>query len=149
MKKIVTFPDKRDPVHDEIQSYAVTRSLSREKKMAPGELRKFAAELMISISGECFSRGAKDIGHIKGHIKYDTGFLSADTLGSSEDVVVEGRDGEPTGQFTVVINSVVFGLSRKMIESATDESLDSVTSQFGLNEIRNEQKKVKVRKKEK
>jgi len=132
MKEFRLLPEKRNPIHEGIENYAVVCSFSGKRVLDALELRDFAGQLMTSISDECFERGAKQIGHIKAHLEHDTGFLSADTLGTPEDVVVEGRDGAPAERFRLVINSVVYGLARDMIMKATEEALDSVSTRFGL-----------------
>jgi hypothetical protein len=132
MKEFLGPSEKRNPIHEGIESYAVACSLSRKRAVDPLELRNFAGQLMISIARACLGCGAKQIGHIKAHLEHDTGFLSADTLGTPEDVVVEGRDGAPAERFRLLINSVVYGLARDMVTKATEESLDSVSTRFGL-----------------
>jgi len=136
MKELVRFAEKRNPIHDEIQSYGVTCGFSREKAVDAAELRNFVTELMTAVAESCFGRGAKEIGHIKAHLEHETGFLSADTLGAPGDVTVEGRDGAPAARFKLTVNSVVYGLAREVIEKATEESLESVSSHFGLTRER-------------
>ena len=132
MKKFPVLSGNRNPIHEEIQSYAVSCSFTRKDAVDALELRSFAGQLMTSIAHECFELGAKQIGHIKAHLEHDTGFLSADTLGAPEDVVVEGRDGAPAERFRLLINSVVYGLAGDMIMKATEEALVSVSTRFGL-----------------
>lgn len=132
MKEFLGLSEKRNPIHEGIESYAVACSLSRKRAVDALELRNFAGQLMIAIARGCLGYGAKQIGHIKAHLEHDTGFLTADTLGTPEDVVVEGRDGVPAERFKLLINSVVYGLSRDMVMKATEESLNSISTRFGL-----------------
>jgi hypothetical protein len=132
MKGFKVLPQKINPIHGEIESYAISCALSRESAIDAGELREFAAELMISIASACFHYGAKQIGHIKGLLEHETGFLNADTLGTPEDVMVEGKDGDPAKRFKLLINSVVYGLAADAIGRATEESLNSISSRFRL-----------------
>jgi hypothetical protein len=120
------------PLHEDIKAYAVSCSLSREKEIGSAELRKFAAELMKSISGACMKRGAKVIGHIKAYIEHESGFLHANTVGESADVTVNGRDGNPVTRFTLVVNSIVFRLPEEMIKDATLSAIEETSSAFGL-----------------
>jgi hypothetical protein len=120
------------PLHEEVKAYAVSCSLSREKKLEGGELRRFAADLMKSIADACIKRGAKVIGHIKAYIEHDSGFLHANTVGESADVTVKGRDGDPVNRFTVVVNSIVYGLGEELIKEATLKAIDETSSAFGL-----------------
>ena len=49
------------PVHEDINSYGFSCSVTREKAIDYEELRTFAGELMIAISSACIKDGAKDI----------------------------------------------------------------------------------------
>ena len=138
MKRMPGFIEVRNPLHEEIQSYSLTATLSRERAIDPPELRKFAADLMASVSAACFRYGAKDVGHIKAHIEHESGFLSADTLGDPADVMVEGRDGDPVRSFRIIVNSVIFGLAGERIGRATEESLEAVSLKFGLEKEQND-----------
>ena len=132
MKRMIKFVEERNPLHEEIQGYGFCCSLEREKAFEAAELRKFAADLMVSVSAACFSYGAKDVGHIKAFIEHDDGFLRASTLGDPADVTVEGRDGGPAPKFTVVLNAVIYGLSKMKVRSAAVEAFESLVSAYGL-----------------
>lgn len=120
------------PLHEDVKAYAVSYSLSREKEMVSAELRRFAADLMKSISDACIKRGAKVIGHIKAYIEHASGFLHANTVGESADVTVNGRDGGPVNSFTLVVNSIVYGLPEESIKDATVRAIEETSSAFGL-----------------
>ncbi len=121
------------PLHEEIKAYAVSCSLSSEKEIESAELRKFAAELMKSISDACMKRGAKVIGHIKGYLEHDSGFLHANTVGESADVTVNGRDGDPVRRFRLVVNSVIYGLAAENLSDGQRKNrLRPYHSEFGL-----------------
>lgn len=120
------------PLHEDIKAYAVDCSLSREKEIGGAELRKFAAELMKSISSACMKQGAKVIGHIKAYIEHESGFLHANTVGETADVTVNGRDGNPVTSFTLVVNSIIYGLPEEMIKDATLGAIEETSSAFGL-----------------
>jgi hypothetical protein len=132
MKDFMHLEGPRNPAHDEIHSYGVRCHLSREEAFGPEELRKFAAELMNDISVTCLEYGAKDIGHVKAYIEHETGFLYADTVGDPSDVAVEGRDGGSVKRFRMTVNSVIYGLSEEAVREATEASLRSLLSKFGL-----------------
>jgi len=120
------------PLHEDIKAYAVSYSLSREEEINSAELRKFAAELMKSISDACMRQGAKVIGHIKAYIEHDSGFLHANTVGESADVTVNGRDGDPVTRFTLVVNSIVYGFPEELIKNATEKAIEETASAFEL-----------------
>ncbi|MCK4988476.1 MAG: hypothetical protein KAS40_23230, partial [Desulfobacterales bacterium] len=60
------------------------------------------------------------------------GFLHADTVGDPADVTVEGRDGEPINHFKLVINSVIYGLSKDAVKDTTETSLKNVLAKYGM-----------------
>ena len=120
------------PVHEGINSYGMSCSISRQKAIDAEELRKFAAELMTAISSACIKVGAKDIGHIKAYIDHDSGFLHADTVGDAGEVTVAGRDAEPINHFKLVVNSVIYGMTKTAVTNATEASLKTVCLKFGL-----------------
>lgn len=122
-----------NPLHEDIKAYAVTYFLSRDKEVSNAELRKFAAELMNSVSGSCIRHGAKVIGHIKAYIEHETGFLHANTVGESTDVTVNGRDGEPSKRFKLVVNSIIYGLTDESLKEATEKAIQTTSSVFGFN----------------
>ena len=121
-----------NPLHEDIKVYAVRCRLSRGRKISGGELREFAGQLMSSIAVSCIKQGAKVIGHIKAYLEHDTGFLHAHTVGEPGDVTIEGTDGSPADRFTVVINSVVYGLAAEAVKGATESTLESLRIQFGF-----------------
>jgi hypothetical protein len=121
-----------NPLHEDIQVYAVACSLSRERKIARDELRAFARDLMGSLSAACVERGAKVIGHIKGYLEHETGFLHAHTVGDPEDITVDGRDGDPASRLTVVINAVIYGITAEAVKEAAESALESSRRQFGF-----------------
>jgi hypothetical protein len=120
------------PLHEGINSYGLGCSVTAKKVITAEALRKFAAELVLAVSQSCVEAGAKDIGHIKTFIDHDTGFLHADTVGDPADVTVEGRDGEPINDFKLVINSVVYGLSKNAVKDTTERSLKNVLAKYGM-----------------
>jgi hypothetical protein len=121
------------PLHEGINSYGLGCSVTGKKAITAEVLRKFAAELMITVAQSCIDSGAKDIGHIKAFIEHDNGFLHANTVGDPDDVTVEGRDGEPINHFELVINSVLYGLSKEAVKDTTEKSLKNVLAKFGMN----------------
>lgn len=122
-----------NPLHEDIKAYAVTYFLSRDKEVSNAELRKFASELMNSVSGSCIRHGAKVIGHIKAYIEHETGFLHTNTVGESADVTVNGRDGKPSKHFKLVVNSIIYGLTDESLKEATEKAIQTTSSAFGFN----------------
>ena len=123
------------PLHEGINSYGLSRRVSRPKPISSDELRKFAAELMTSVAQSCIDAGGKDIGHIKAFIEHDNGFLHASTVGDPANVTVEGKDGDPMHHVTLIINSVVYGLSKDAVKDSTEHSLENILAKYGMKKI--------------
>jgi hypothetical protein len=129
---IQEFLGAADPVHQEIQSCGFAWTLSRKEPLNAATLREMARKLMISISDACLDAGAKDIGHVKAWIKHDEGFLYADTVGTPEDVTVEGSDGAPVDRIGITINAVICGLDRETVQQTTEKSAETALLHFGF-----------------
>lgn len=128
--------NEKNPLHEEINAYSLNCMIDGERQMSTRELKRFAEDLMNEVSGRCMNLGAKDIGHIKAYIDYETGFIHADTLGDPSDVVVSGKDGEPSGRFRLVLNSVIYGLPEEDVRKANEEAIDDLFSRYGLKILR-------------
>lgn len=119
--------------HEDIKVYAAAYILSRPRDIDSAELRRFAGELMNSISASCVRHGGKVIGHIKAYMEHRTGFLHANTVGEAADVTVNGRDGNPTDRFRLVVNSIVYGISEESLKAATVEGIEAASGIFGFD----------------
>lgn len=122
----------RNPLHVGIHAYSVASVLSRDAEIGDAEIKRFATKLMTSISEHCMEQGARDIGHIKAYIEHGSGFLFVDTLGDPSDVTIEGRTGDPSSSFRIVINSVIYGLEEEKIKKATRDAIRTVSTKFKL-----------------
>lgn len=123
---------KVNPLHEDIMAYAASYTCSRDAAIGSDELRRFGRDLMNAVSRACLRRGAKVIGHIKAYLEYATGFLHTNTVGDPADVTVSGRDGEPVHRFTVVVNTIVYGLGEAAVRDATEEAIAAVTAAYTL-----------------
>ncbi len=124
-----------DPIHQEIQSCGFTWTLLREEPLDAASLRAMARRLMNSISDACLDAGAKDIGHVKAWIKHKEGFLYADTVGTPEDVTVEGSQGAPVKRIEITVNAVICGLDGKTVQQSTETAMKNVLLQYGFTRI--------------
>ncbi|MBI5075222.1 MAG: hypothetical protein HZB62_08690 [Nitrospirae bacterium] len=122
----------RNPVHDDINSHGMRCLVTAAGSVSAVDLRRFAAELMAAIASACVTAGAKDVSHVKAFIEYGAGFLHADIVGDQGDVKVEGRDGEPTERFSLVVNSVIYGLSANAVKDVTESTINTTVGKFGF-----------------
>lgn len=118
--------------HDDINSHGMRYLVTAAGPVSAADLRRFAAELMAAIASECVAAGAKDVSHVKAFIEYGAGFLHADIVGDQGDVKVEGRDGEPTERFSLVVNSVIYGLSSIAVKEITETITFRKIESFGF-----------------
>ena len=132
MTGFISLNSGRNPVHDDINSHGMACMVTSADPVGPGELRKFAAELMRAIASTCIAAGAKDVSHVKAFIEHETGFLHADTVGSPHDAKVGGRDGRPAKRFRLVVNSVIYGLGPDAVKKATESSVNDTIGIFGF-----------------
>lgn len=122
-----------DHTHEDINGYCATYRFTAPEKKTDDEINRFARDLMQAVAEACFRHGATSIGHIKAHVEYgDGGFLYADTLGDPSDVTVRGREGSPSEQVTLVINSIIHELEPPLIREATEEAVDAVIARYGF-----------------
>lgn len=122
-----------DHTHEEINGYCATYLFKAAVMFDNAGVQKFARELMKEIAAACMKKGATDVGHIKAHIEYGgDGFLYADTLGDVSDIMVRGRDGNPTDTIKLVINSIIVELEAPDIRDATEAGVDAVCASYGL-----------------
>jgi hypothetical protein len=132
MNGFVNVDGRRNPAHDGINSHGMLCFVTSEKPLSADELRRFASELMAAIASACVDAGAKDVSHVKAFIEHGSGFLHADIVGDPEVVKVEGRDGEPTEKFKLVVNSVIYGLSAYAVKEVTESAINKTVGMFGL-----------------
>lgn len=121
-----------NPVHDGINSHGMRCWVTAPKPVSAFELRRFAAALMAAIATACLAAGAKDVSHVKAFLEHDLGFLHADAVGDPDQVKVEGRDGEPVQNFSLVVNAVIFGLSGDAVKEITEATVAATIARFGF-----------------
>ncbi len=121
-----------NPVHDGINSYGAAFMLCSAEPVSASGLRKFSEALISGTASACIAAGARDVSHIKAFVEHESGFIHADTVGDRLDVKVEGRDGDPTTRFRLVVNTVIFGLSDEAVREATEAAIARTLSEFGF-----------------
>jgi len=134
MKIPIIFLGPENPAHQDINSYSAERFFSSVEGLMPSELRTLAGDTVRAVATGCDAAGAKDVSHVKAYIEYASGFLHADTVSGSGGISVAGRDGEKAQRFRLVINAVIYGLPEASIKMATEQALETVRVQYGLNQ---------------
>ena len=122
-----------DHTHEEINGYCATYIFKASRILVNAEVQEFARELMAAIASACIRHGATDVGHIKAQLEYGgEGFLYADTLGDVTDIMMRGRDGNPTDTIKLVINTIIVELEAPEIRDANEEGVDEVCLKLGF-----------------
>ena len=89
-----------------VSGYGVSFNLHRDEPLSPEKLAKMAAELMESITDECYNRGAKYIGHIKSYLEASGKSIRADTVGKKHKANVVNTVTEPAKDVSLVIRNL-------------------------------------------
>ena len=80
--------------------------------------------------------GARCIGHIKSHIRTETGTIKADTIGPTHGSYSKGHLSSPVKELLIAINSIVQGIPEDAVKAATLEGMHEVSEQRGLSVIK-------------
>jgi len=115
-----------------ISGYGSTLVLRFGKPFSPDEIKSLAADLIKSIEDTLMRRGAKGVGRIKLHIKGNSGYLRADTIGSKYGIYIDGTMSEPEGSLQMTINTIALGSSKEDVYRATMESLEGVARRYNI-----------------
>ena len=116
-----------------VSGYGVSFNLHRDEPISPDRLAEMAAELMESITDECYSKGAKYIGHIKSYLEADGKSIRADTVGKKHKANVISTITEPTKDVSLVINSIVQGIKEIEVKEATLKVTHEVVFKYGFH----------------
>jgi len=96
-------------------------------------LRSITGDLVREIAEACIRSGAKAIGHVKLYLKTHSGYIQADTVGIKYGVRVEGNITRPESTANLVVNSIIIGLGKTEVASATLNSIGEVMERYGFS----------------
>ncbi|VAX16779.1 hypothetical protein MNBD_NITROSPINAE03-405 [hydrothermal vent metagenome] len=123
---------KPNVAHDGINGYGTVVDVNTGKAQSIDTHERYASELMKAVAVRCINAGAIDIGHIKAYIQGERLFVYASAVGDAPDITVKSEgDGRPA-VVSLTINSVVYGIDKETLKSATDDALDEVAGVFGF-----------------
>jgi len=123
---------KPNVIHDGINGYGTVVDVKTGKAQGLDTFERYASELMKAITARCVNSGAIDIGHIKAYLEGDKLFVYASAVGDGPDITVKGEGDGSCGEVSLTINSVVYGIDKDTLKSATDDALDEITGVFGF-----------------
>lgn len=123
---------KPNVAHDGINGYGTVVDVNSGEDQGRDIYENYMRELMKAVAARCVDSGAIDIGHIKAHLEGDRLFVYASAVGDAPDITVKGEGAGSSKAVSLTINSVVYGIDKDTLKSATDDALDEVTSVFGF-----------------
>jgi hypothetical protein len=119
-----------------VSGYGVAAKLSRKKPMDTIFVKKMAEEMMLSIAQKCMDAGARCIGHIKSHIRTESGTIKADTIGVSHGTYSTGKLEYEVKDLYIAINSIIQGIKEDVVKKATLDGLHEVAEEEGVEVIK-------------
>jgi hypothetical protein len=118
-----------------IGGYGAAFRISSIKTVDPETFKSTVEQLVKEIAEACMRRGAKAIGHIKLYLKTQSGYLQADTVGMKYGVHIKSGIARPERIADLVVNSIIIGLGKKEVASATLNSVREVMKRHGFSII--------------
>ena len=119
-----------------VSGYGVAAKLSRNEPMNETFVKAMAEKMMLAIAAKCMELGARCIGHIKSHLRTESGTIKADTIGVSHGSYSTGRLTEPVKDLYIAINSIIQGIPEDAVKAATLEGMHEVADQRGLSVVK-------------
>jgi phosphoribosylaminoimidazole (AIR) synthetase len=127
----------RDIPHEDeainIGGYGAAFKISSIRAVDPATFRSATGQIVKEIAEACMRKGAKAIGHVKLYLKAQSGYLQADTVGMKYGVHIEGDIARPERVADLVVNSIIIGLGKTEVASATLNSIREVMERHGFN----------------
>jgi len=132
---------KKDAHHDiphgdeaiNIGGYGAAFKISSTRAVDPATLQSISRDLVKEIAEGCMRRGAKAIGHVKLYLKAQSGYIQADTVGMKYGIHVDGNIAKPERVANLVVNSIIIGLGKTEVASATLNSIREVMERHGFS----------------
>ncbi len=119
-----------------VSGYGVAAKLSRKEPMNEAFVKSMAEKMMLTIADKCMELGARCIGHIKSHLRTETGTIKADTIGTVHGAYSSGTLTEPVKDLYIAINSIIQGIPEDAVKAATLEGMHEVADQRGISVIK-------------
>lgn len=119
-----------------VSGYGVAAKLSREEPMNEAFVKGMAEKMMLAIAEKCMELGARCIGHIKSHLRTETGTIKADTIGTAHGSYSSGTLTGPVKDLYIAINSIIQGIPEEAVKAATLEGMHEVADQGGISVVK-------------
>ncbi|MGO8878416.1 MAG: hypothetical protein ACLQMS_02750 [Desulfomonilaceae bacterium] len=116
-----------------VSGYGVAIKLRREHAMDEAMVKSIAEEMMLNIARKCMDRGARCIGHIKSHLRTDSGTIKSDTIGVPHGAFSTGHLEGKVQDLYMAVNSIVQGMHQDEVKEATLDGIREVAESRGLS----------------
>jgi hypothetical protein len=105
----------------DFSAYAVKVDIHLHKKVPPSEIKSKVEGLMTKITLKCLEAGADLIGHIKCIVETEgKGFLAVSVTTHDGKPMSRGELDQGIEEMDIIINVLLYGLSRKKIQDIVD-----------------------------
>ena len=116
-----------------IGGYGAAFKISSIRVVEAATFRSTAGQIVKEIAEACMRKGAKAIGHVKLYLKAQSGYLQVDTVGMKYGVHIKGDIAKPERVADLVVNSIIIGLGKTEVASATLNSIRDVIERYGFS----------------
>ncbi len=116
-----------------VSGYGIAIKLRREDPMDEATIKSIAEAMMLNIAQKCIERGARCIGHIKSHVKTDSGAIKSDTIGVAHGAFSTGRIDYAVQDLYMAVNSIIQGMHQNEVKQATLDGIHEIAESWGLS----------------
>jgi hypothetical protein len=116
-----------------VEGYGVVLRLTSKKAADVDKLKAMLREIVTEIALDCIEGGAMAIGHVKSHLKTPSGYIKADIVHLKQGAYAEGDVVKSERSGTLIINSIVLGLSKDKIAETTLEAARKVLEKYDFS----------------
>jgi hypothetical protein len=112
--------------------YGTKLKILSERPLPPSIVEELLRRMVTEIGERCLQAGARAIGHIKCYLKADQGYAKADIVRLKQGAYAEICLGAPITRGSLVINSIVLGLSDGEVERITMNTIRGALAEYGI-----------------
>jgi len=116
-----------------VSGYGIAIKLRREDPMDEAAVKSIAEAMMLNIAQKCVERGARCIGHIKSHVRTDSGTIKSDTIGVTHGAFSTGHLDHAVQDLYMAVNSIVQGMHQDEVKQATLDGIHEIADTRGLS----------------
>jgi hypothetical protein len=112
--------------------YGTKIEIFSERPLPPAMVEGLLRRMVTEIAERCLQKGARAIGHIKCYLKTEQGYAKADIVRLKQGAYAEICLDAPITKGSLVINSIVLGLSDGEVERVTMSTIRVALAEYGV-----------------